>query len=138
MGIYLYYNHLSMKQTQRPVFLNLWQIKFPITAIVSILHRISGIVIFLFLPIALYLLAQTLNSPERFTQTLTTLTNCTGLQLALWILLVAVFGHLIAGIRHLLMDVGLGECLTGGRMSAWVVLVATIVLAVLFGIWIWS
>ncbi len=127
-----------MKDIQRPVFLNLWRIKFPITAIVSILHRISGVLIFLFLPIALYLLSQTLNSQASFDQITNSLTTHVGLQLILWVLVVAVFGHLFAGIRHLLMDAGIGESLPAGRVSAWGVLILAILIAIFFGIWIWS
>lgn len=61
-----------------------------------------------------------------------------GWQFLLWVLSVAVLSHLFAGVRHLLMDAGLGEGLTGGRTSAWVVLIGAVVVAILLGIWIWS
>lgn len=123
-------------KTSRPVFLNLWQIKFPVTAIVSILHRISGVVIFLGLPFLLYILSQSLISQDNFDH-LSALLVEPGVRLALWILLAATIGHFFAGIRHLLMDIGIGESLKGGRSSAYIVLVLTAVAAILLGMWIW-
>lgn len=126
-----------MKEVQRPIFLNLWRITFPITAIISILHRISGVIIFLFLPVGFCVLGRSLQSSDAFLQITNGLKHQLGWLFLLWVLSVAVFGHLFAGIRHLLMDAGAGESLTAGRTSAWIVLIATIVVAILLGIWIW-
>ncbi|MBS0350825.1 MAG: succinate dehydrogenase, cytochrome b556 subunit [Proteobacteria bacterium] len=124
-------------KVERPIYLNLWRIRFPITAIVSILHRISGVVIFLGLPLLLYLLGKSLNSQESYNQTALVL-GAPGMKLAIWIILSAIVGHFFAGIRHLLMDTGLGESLKAGRISAWLVLIISILIVIILGLWIWS
>jgi succinate dehydrogenase / fumarate reductase cytochrome b subunit len=124
-------------QSERPVFLNLWQIKFPPMAIVSILHRISGVVLFLFLPLLLWLLHASLLSAESFTA-LMSLTHTVWMKLLLWILLGAVFSHLFAGIRHLIMDLGIGESLKAGWSSAIFVLVLSVLFIIAAGVWLWA
>ena len=80
-----------MKAT-RPVYLNLWRIRFPVTAIVSILHRISGVVIFLGLPFLLYILSQSLSRKIVLIKLLPCWQN-PAMKLILWILLAAVTLH---------------------------------------------
>lgn len=126
-----------MKASQRPVFLNLWRIKFPIPAIISILHRISGVVIFIGLPLLLYILAQSLHSQDSFEQLSTLLAN-PGMKFLLWIICSATATHFLAGVRHLLMDCGVGEGLRGARSSAYVVIFLSAVAIILLGVWIWS
>jgi succinate dehydrogenase / fumarate reductase, cytochrome b subunit len=53
-------------QSNRPVFLDLWRIKLPATGIVSILHRISGVLMVLAIPAAAILLSEALSGPEGF------------------------------------------------------------------------
>ncbi len=125
-----------MKAT-RPVYLNLWRIKFPVPAIISILHRISGVVLFLGLPILLYLLSQSLISQDSFDHISSHLTR-TIMRWVVWVIISALFVHFFAGIRHLLMDIGIGETLAGARKSAWLVAVLTASIIILSGIWIWS
>lgn len=120
----------------RPINLNLWRIKFPITAIVSILHRISGIVFFLAIPFLLYLLSHSLVSQVYFDQLNTMLLNSM-LKYVWWLLLMAIIWHVFAGIRHLLMDYGVGESLPMARLSAWVVVIASILTGILLGFWLW-
>ena len=121
-------------KNQRPVFLNLFQIKFPPPAIVSILHRISGVLIFLALPLFLWMLSKTLSSESEF-QSLTQ--NSHPLWwFSLWVGLSAVLFHLVAGIRHLLMDIGWGESLKAGRISAYLVLIIGALCVILAGIWL--
>lgn len=122
--------------SKRPINLNLLTIRFPITAIVSILHRISGFLLFLMIPIFLTVLALTLQSPEAFF----TVHTCFGYPLIkLFILgfLFALFYHLLAGIRHLLMDAGVAEELKSARFSAGLVIVLAIVITGLVGIYLW-
>lgn len=121
----------------RPVFLNLWRIKFPLPAVVSILHRISGVVIFFGLPFLLYLLSRSLVSQENFDRLHQDLA-APGMKLILWIIVAALTGHFFAGIRHLLMDMGFGEGLRGGRVTAYLVMVIAILIILVTGMWIWS
>lgn len=120
----------------RPVNLDLFSMKFPAMAIASILHRISGILLFLLMPAMLYLLDQSLHSEASFSQMQILLAN------PLWKLVVWAFGssliyHLLAGIRHVLMDIGFGEHLSAGRKSAGLVILLAVVLAILWGVWLW-
>lgn len=121
---------------QRPINLDLSSLKFPPMAIVSILHRISGVVLFLLLPVMLYLFQLSLESPASFAyfQNLLMAPLWKG---AIWVFLVAWCFHLLAGIRHLCMDMGWGEHVATGRVSAVVVILLGIVSAIGMGIWLW-
>ena len=104
-----------MQQRQaRPVFLNLLQIRLPPTAIVSILHRISGIVLILSLPFLIYLFDLSLRDDQSFSMALQ-ISGHPLIQLYLYLLLWAVSHHFIAGIRFFLIDLELisGKCATG-------------------------
>ncbi|MGQ3888390.1 succinate dehydrogenase, cytochrome b556 subunit [Legionella sp. CNM-1927-20] len=121
---------------KRPVNLDLTTIKFPPMAIASILHRISGLALFLLFPIILYYLDLSLASPTSFV-TLQSILAGVVAKLILWAFGAALIYHLLAGIRHLVMDAGYGEHLSSGRKSAIFVIIAAIVLTLLLGFWIW-
>lgn len=121
---------------KRPVNLDLGTMKFPAMAIASILHRISGLVLFLLLPFMLYFLSMSLNSAETFAELHTMLASPFH-KLLLWAFSAALVYHLLAGIRHLLMDLGFGEDVNAGRHSAIFVIVLTVILTIFLGIWIW-
>ncbi len=121
---------------KRPVNLNLLTIRFPITAIASILHRISGFILFLFIPIFLGLLAVSLKSPDGFFIIYSALTHPLT-KLIILALLFALFYHLLAGIRHLIMDAGMAENLPQARFSAGLVMCLAIVSTALMGIYLW-
>ncbi len=123
-----------MNQT-RPKNLNLFTIRFPLPAIVSILHRISGFVLFLLIPALLWLLAFSLSN-DGFATLQEWLAN-PALKLLVWLTLAAYLFHLIAGIRHLLSDLHLGDTLPAGRISAQLTFVVFFVLIILTGIWLW-
>lgn len=121
---------------KRPINLDLGTMKFPAMAIASILHRISGLVLFLLLPFMLYCLDLSLKSAESFVNLHILLTNPFW-KLCLWAFAAALVYHLLAGIRHLIMDLGYGEALCAGRRSAVLVIVLAVILTILLGIWIW-
>jgi succinate dehydrogenase / fumarate reductase cytochrome b subunit len=123
-------------QKKRPVNLNLTTIKFPIPAIVSILHRVSGVLVFFLIPFILYLVDQSLKSPQYFIVLQNDFHN-PFLLFIVWLFLAGLLFHLIAGIRHLLMDLGWGEDLKAARFSAWCVIVIAIVVILLAGTWLW-
>ena len=106
---------------KRPVNLDLATMKFPVMAIVSILHRISGIVLFLLMPVLLYGLDQSLNSAHGFDMMSELLTTTLG-KLIILTFAAAFIYHVLAGIRHMLMDMGLGEHLPAGRYTARVII----------------
>ncbi|NNG12249.1 MAG: succinate dehydrogenase, cytochrome b556 subunit [Halobacteria archaeon] len=107
-------------QQPAPVFLNLFRIRFPVAAVTSIAHRISGVLLFLFFPLLAWLLDLSLQGPEGYTQALELLQPLwvrLGLALIAWSLL----HHLLSGIRFLLIDIDVGVSLRTARRSAWAV-----------------
>lgn len=120
----------------RPVNLNLFTIRFPNHAIVSILHRVSGVLIFLCIPALLWLLQVSLRAPEDFMM-LQAYLALPIVKLLIWIFLSGLAYHLVAGIRHLIMDMGIGESLAGGRLGANLVLTIATVLIISIGVWLW-
>jgi succinate dehydrogenase / fumarate reductase, cytochrome b subunit len=123
-------------KSQRPVNLDLRTIKLPITAYTSILHRASGIILFVGLAIMLYALDKSLASEEGFAQVKACMTSPVA-KLVIWGLLSALLYHLVAGVRHLVMDMGVGETLEGGKLGSQLVLAVSAVIIVLAGVWIW-
>ena len=120
----------------RPVFLNLFQMKMPVMAVVSFLHRVCGVILFLFLPWLIWLLAQSLASPEQFQQ-VQVMAHGLFFKLAMWALLSALGHHFFAGVRHIIMDWGYGESLRCAQVSSYVVIFLDIVWAVAVGVWLW-
>jgi succinate dehydrogenase / fumarate reductase, cytochrome b subunit len=121
---------------KRPVNLDIGTIKLPITSYVSILHRVSGVILFFSVAIFLWMLESSLTSEEGFNQLAETLNNpiC---QFIIWGSLAALAYHAVAGIRHLIMDMGFGEdSFESGRNSAWVAVVIAIVVIGLITWWI--
>jgi succinate dehydrogenase / fumarate reductase cytochrome b subunit len=122
--------------SQRPVNLDLRTIKLPITAYTSILHRVSGVILFLGIVVMLYALDKSLASEEGFAEVQACLTSPLA-KLIVWGLLSALLYHLVAGVRHLIMDMGVGESLEGGKLGSKIVLAVSAVVIVLAGVWIW-
>ncbi|NKB31693.1 MAG: succinate dehydrogenase, cytochrome b556 subunit [Pseudomonadales bacterium] len=120
----------------RPVNLDITTIKFPLAAIASILHRISGIGLFFGVGILLYFLQLSLASEAGFNQVLELFENSL-IKLLIWLIMAAVFYHLIAGIKHLLLDAGIGESKQGAKTGATVTLVLFLIAAAFGGIWLW-
>lgn len=118
------------------IYLNLFQFKFPATAIASILHRVSGVILFLALPLILWALSKSLQGEVQFEE----LKHCLMHPVFKWIwagFLVALFYHLIAGIRHIIMDLGFGDGKASGRIGAYAVMVITGLFALWLGSCIW-
>ncbi len=125
-----------MQTKQRPVFLEIPNIRMPIPAIVSILHRISGVILFVSLPLLLYFMAGTLSSEAAF-ETYRSIVANPLVKLILIGLLWAYLHHSLAGIRFLLLDAHKGLELETARMTAKVVFVAALVLTVILGVVLW-
>ncbi|MBZ6397149.1 MULTISPECIES: succinate dehydrogenase cytochrome b556 subunit [Pantoea] len=122
---------------QRPVNLDLSTIRFPVTAISSILHRVSGVITLVALGILLWLLGLSLSSPEGF-QHAATIMDGFFAKFIMWGILTALAYHAVSGIRHMLMDFGyLAETLQVGKRSAYMTFVITVVLAILAGVLVW-
>ena len=120
----------------RPKNLNLCTIRMPLPAIVSILHRISGLFLFFCIPLMLWTLEYsfTYEGYDVIQQWLSTF----WVKFIFWLLLAAFCYHLVAGVRHLLSDfLQIGESKKGGKFSAMLTLVITGLLVILAGVWLW-
>lgn len=123
--------------SKRPVNLDLGKFHFPLPAITSIIHRISGVILFVGVAFMLYGLDMSLSGEEGFNR-VNELLNSFLAKLIIWGILSALLYHLVAGIKHLLMDMGIGEELKTGRLAAKLSLVISVILIVLAGVWVWQ
>jgi succinate dehydrogenase / fumarate reductase, cytochrome b subunit len=120
----------------RPKYLNLFLIRQPIPAIVSIMHRVSGAVLFLALWIILWTLDRSLASPESFAELKATVDQPL-LKLVLLALLWAYLHHTFAGIRHLALDLQIGTALPKVRAMSVAALVLGLGLTIAVGVALW-
>lgn len=121
---------------KRPKNLDFSTIRLPLPAITSILHRISGVFIFAGVAVLLWLLSESLTSGEGFARVATWMTMPLT-KLLIWAVLSGLLYHFIAGIKHLMMDMGIGETLAGAQTGARLVVVLSIIAIVLSGVWLW-
>lgn len=108
----------------------------PITAWTSITHRVTGVLLFAGMAVLLCLLEQSLASPEGFEAARQSLQS-TPAKIVLWLIASLLAYHSCVGVKHLVMDFGVGETMEGGVMGARLALAATAILMVLAGVWIW-
>lgn len=123
---------------ERPVNLSLLGLfaAMPVTAVASILHRITGIVLFGGALYLCYLLDLALAGQAGFAQAAGVLATPLG-KLALWAILAALGYHLLAGVKHLLLDLHVGDTLAGARFASWVSIVLAVLTAVAAAFWLW-
>lgn len=123
-------------KADRPVNLDLTTISLPIPAITSFLHRVSGIFLLIGIAFMVWVLNKSLASPADFTAAQSVMNH--GLaKFITWGLLSSLAYHLVAGLKHLIMDTGIGETKEGGKLGAQITLVISVVLFVLAGVWVW-
>jgi succinate dehydrogenase / fumarate reductase cytochrome b subunit len=118
-------------KTQRPVFLDLWILtpRLPLVAIMSIMNRATGVLMFVSAPLLIYLLGVSLDGPAGYDRAVALLD---GILAKLWLfaLIWAVAHHMFAGIRFLLFDIDVGVELEQARKSAlWVIVAGAAVAA---------
>jgi succinate dehydrogenase / fumarate reductase, cytochrome b subunit len=105
----------------RPVFLNLMQIRLPVAGIMSIIHRATGVVMVIAIPLLIYLLDLSLTGKAGFAAAADLFDN--GLiKLLLFLFLWGLMHHLLAGIRYLLIDIDIGVDKPLFRQTAWAVI----------------
>jgi succinate dehydrogenase / fumarate reductase cytochrome b subunit len=126
-----------MKQsTQRPVFLNLLQIRLPLGGVLSIIHRVSGILLVVAIPALIYFLQLLNGGEESFAQAQALLQTVSGkisFSLITWMLI----QHSMSGIRHLLMDLDFSYNKHIARTTAMVAFAFSFILIVVTGALIW-
>ena len=121
----------------RPTYLNVFAIRQPLPAIVSILHRVSGALLFLAgIPLLLWGVERSLASPEAFAAAIAPLGTALG-KLIFLVLAWCYLYHLLAGLRHLALDLHIGIRLAPARGSAALVLVLSILLALIVAVRLW-
>lgn len=110
--------------------------RLPLTAWASITHRASGVFLFFAVGILIWMLDMSLSGPESFEALKECLTSPLA-KFVLWAILAGLIYHTVAGIKHLVMDMGIGESFEGGTMGARLVIAVSAILIVLAGVWIW-
>lgn len=120
---------------KRPVYLNLLKIRLPLPGIISFAHRITGVLLFLAIPLAVYLLELSVQSEQSFNQAQQLLDHPFMIILQI-VLLWSLAHHFFAGIRFLLIDADIGVEKSQARLSSWLVFLAeTITLfAIVYGV----
>ncbi|KGJ87773.1 succinate dehydrogenase, cytochrome b556 subunit [Colwellia psychrerythraea] len=121
---------------QRPVNLDLTTIKMHPAANASILHRISGVIMVFAIGILLFTLSTSLSSAAGFAQIQGYLD---GLFFSFIIFgcLSALTYHLLAGVRHLFMDMGYFEELASGNATAKLIMIMWLAVSAVIGVWLW-
>ena len=110
--------------------------RLPVTAWASIAHRASGVFLFAGIAVLIWALDASLASPESFAS----LQECLSsplMKLVLWAVVSGLIYHSVAGIKHLVMDLGIGETMEGGVRGVKIVVAVSAVLILLAGVWIW-
>ncbi len=127
---------MSAIAKRRPKHLDLAKIRLPMPGFVSILHRVSGALMFLLIPLCLYLLERSLASADTYAG-MATFVGHPIVKLILLALLWAFLHHLFAGIRFLLLDLHVGGGLPAARSSSAAVLVVSLILTAVLGVKLW-
>ena len=123
---------MNKQPQQRPVFLNLSKIHMPVMAVISIAHRLTGLLMFLSIPFVVYLMSLSLQSPQGYLDALRYL-DLPLVKLLGLVLIWSVAHHLLAGIRYILIDFDWGVDKAMGRLTAKAVLVVAVIVALIYG-----
>ncbi len=126
-------------KSNRPVNLSMGQVlevnlKSPV-AIASILHRLSGVIVFLLVPVLLWLLDKSLSSAEGFAQ-VQAIFGSFIVRFIVWVFVAGLIFHFIAGVRHLIADMGVAEELQSGRIAATISLILSAIGIIAAFVWI--
>lgn len=127
-----------MQNDNRPINVNpsdLLAFAWPITALTSITHRVSGVILFIGIAFGLYALEKSLASEEGF-EAIRGIMNSPFGMFVTWALLSALAYHFVAGIKHLVMDFGFGETIESSRLASITTILVSAVLILLAGIWV--
>jgi succinate dehydrogenase / fumarate reductase cytochrome b subunit len=121
---------------QRPVNIDLTTIKMHPAANASILHRISGVIMVFAIGILLFTLSTSLSSAEGFAQIQGYLDGIF-FKFIIFGCLSALTFHVLAGVRHLFMDLGHFEELASANATAKVIMVGWLAISAVIGVWLW-
>jgi len=127
-----------VQNDHRPINVNpsdLLAFAWPLAALASIVHRVSGVILFVGVAFGLYALEMSLVSEEGFETLKSMMKSPLGMFIT-WGLLSALAYHFVAGIKHLVMDFGVGETLEGSKFASRLTILFSAVLIFLAGIWV--
>ena len=127
-------------KSNRPVNLSMGQVlavnlRSPV-AIASILHRLSGVIVFLLVAVLLWMLDKSLSSPEGFDYVKNVVFGNICVRFIVWVFVAGLIFHFIAGVKHLLANIGIAEELQSGRIAATVSLILSAIGIVAAFVWI--
>jgi succinate dehydrogenase / fumarate reductase cytochrome b subunit len=123
-------------KTDRPVNLNLLAFSFPLAALVSITHRVTGVILFVGVAFALYALDMALASPEGFAAAQALIAQPLSKFILLGLIAALEF-HILAGLKHILMDFHLGDSVAAARYGSMVVIALTVISTAVIGAILW-
>ena len=121
---------------KRPLWYNLSPLNLPLPGLVSILHRVSGALLFLGLVWFLFLLDMSLASESGFARFRVYVAHPL-VKLSLLAFLWAYLHHFCAGIRYLFLDIDKGMGLPAARASSYAVFAVSLALTALLGMRLW-
>ena len=122
--------------SKRPENLEISTIKLPLAALTSITHRISGVILFVAIGTLLWMLDLSLASEASY-EWLSGILDSTPARFVLWGILAALAYHMVAGCKHLLMDMGFGETKAAATRGAMAVIVTSAILIIAIGVYLW-
>ena len=131
---------MTGKNNTRPINLDLLSLmmSMPITAIASIAHRVSAVVVWFGLGIGLFALTIATSSNEGFDQIVNTIETQFFAQFIVWGLFTAFGYYCAATVKHLIQDIGYCEELDSGKMISWAAIITGVVLSALAGVYVWA
>ena len=108
-----------MNTDHRPVYIDLRKINLPVSALISITHRLSGMyVFFITLPLMLVLIYFSTESENSFNDVSLFLKNYKFILGLIVLSFCILWYHILSGVRHLIMDAHIGESLLASKYSA--------------------
>ncbi len=125
-----------VSKDKRPVNLDIGSMQLPITAYVSISHRLSGVILFLASGLMVWALDTSLSSEEGFNTIKATLTHPIT-KVIVWTIASALSYHALSGLKHIVMDFGIGESMRGGIIGARLVIGLAVVTTIFWGVVLW-
>jgi succinate dehydrogenase / fumarate reductase cytochrome b subunit len=124
-------------ENKRPKNLNLFTIRLPFPAMVSILHRISGVILFILMPLLTIALYFSVQSESFFLHIYQFFYDSTLFKAFKLLMIWGIIHHLIAGTRHILLDLHFGIDLIIARFTSKIVLLLSFLISFIVWVWVW-
>ncbi len=128
----------SASKKERPVYISVspFEFAFPFTALASIAHRITGVLLFLGIGYLLWLLSIALESEAGFAQAASALAAPFA-KFVLWAVLSMLIYHILAGVKHMFLDFHIGDTFEAATSATYAVVGLSVILALATGVWLW-